>query len=224
MITFTTRNRPNVLEHSLRQTRLFYDGEIVVVDDNSNGDYNEEICKRYDCAYLFNETRRGIPRSKERGFRSLLHCDRQFWFDDDCFPKEGFVDRMEEAMEYQGHLLHLKEWTHIREKRTYYDDYTKELPAGLVAFTGATACFMSFRKDQYEKVKGFHEGFSWYGHWHSRLSKKLAELDEYVAVEDSPHYIHSFDVDGLPPEGFKYAFHSCMTKEERLDELKKWKR
>jgi len=81
---------------------------------------------------------------------------------------------------------------------------------------------MSFRKDQYDTVQGFHEGFEKYGHWHPRLSQRLEELDLFVAVKHSSHYIHSFDLDGLP-ENFKYAFQSCMSREERQEELKKWK-
>lgn len=222
MIQFTTRNRPHVLEYSLRKTREVYDDLIIVIDDNSDEDFNKDICKKYDCVYLYNEKRIGIPRSKERGFRCMLHSEKQFWFDDDCYPKEGFFERMEEAMQHQGHLLHLKEWAHIKEIRNYYDGSFDVLPGDLVSYTGASACFMSFRKDQYEKVKGFQAGFTKYGHWHSRLSQKLAELAEYVAVKDSSNYIHSFDLDGLP-ENFKYAFQSCMSKEERVRELEKWK-
>ena len=86
MIAFTTRNRPHVLEYSLKKTRQVYDGQIIVVDDNSDTrEPNQFACNKYDAAHLYNETRLGIPRSKERGFRSLLDCSHQYWFDDDGY-------------------------------------------------------------------------------------------------------------------------------------------
>ena len=135
MISFTTRNRPKVLEYSLRKTREVYDGFIIVIDDSSDTKgYNKEICKRYDAAYEYNEKRRGIPRSKEVGFRSLLTFDRQFWFDDDCYPKAGWLEKFTEAMEIQPHLLHLKEWAHIYPMDDYGD--------GIIEYSGATACLI----------------------------------------------------------------------------------
>jgi len=217
MIQYTTRNRPHVLEHSLDRTRANYDGFIIVIDDNSDTkEANQNIAKKYDCAYLYNDKRRGIPRSKERGFRSLLSFDYQFWFDDDCFLK-GPIDRFKEAMEYQGHLLYLREWAHIKIK--------EKLDHGLISYSGATACFMTFRKDMYDDVKGFQAGFTKYGHWHHMLSQKMAKygLDEYVSIDKVWHYLHSFDIDKIPP-GFSHNFSSCMSKEERLDELQKWKK
>jgi len=222
MLSFTTRNRPNVLAYSLRKTREHYDGFIVVIDDNSDDAHiNEEIAKNYDCTYLYNTTRYGIPRSKERGFRSLLSFDQQFWFDDDCYPKVGWLDKILPAMQHQGHLLYLRNWTHIKAKIDYYNDYHKNLPGEVLAFTGATACFMSFRNDQYDLVKGFQAGFTKYGHWHSRLSQRLVELDEYVSIKNAQDYFHSFDVDGIPID-WKYSFQSCMSQAERKYELEKW--
>jgi GT2 family glycosyltransferase len=216
MISFTTRNRPHVLEYSLKKTREVYDGFIVVIDDNSDKkEFNQEICKRYDAKWLYNDVRKGIPGSKERGFRSLLSFDFQYWFDDDCYPKEGWLERMSDAQQYQSHLLHLQEWSHIREKKELVNGFYKELPGDLIAYTGATACFMSFRKDQYEQVKGFHIDHGIYGGWHHTLSQKLAELDEYVAVENSSDYIHSFDVDGVPSD-FDYMFQSSLPQHERI--------
>lgn len=223
MISFTTRNRPNVLEYSLRKTREIYDGFIIVIDDNSDGNFTEEICKKYEADLIYNETRLGIPASKNIGFQAMIEFDRQFWFDDDCYPKAGFFERMNEAMQFQGHLLHLKEWSFIQEKKEYVNGLFKKLPGDLISYTGGTACFMSFRKDQYHLINGFHEGFLNYGHWHQRLTERLKELDLFVAVKDSNKYIHSFDLDGLP-ENFKYAFQSCMSQEERRNELKKWMR
>jgi len=209
MIQFTTRNRPNVLEYSLSKTREVYDGFIVVVDDHSQTRlFNREICTKYDAKLLYNEKRRGIPRSKERGFRSLKSYDYQFWFDDDCFPLEGWFERMEEAMETQGHLLHLKDWAHIKRKKVY--------PQGIVSYLSATACFMTFRKDMYESVRGFSKGWDFYGGWHAVLSQSMARygVDKYVAVERSYDYIHSFDVDGVPPD-FDYMFQSSLPQHER---------
>ena len=209
MVSITTRNRPHVLGYSLEKFREVYDGLIIVIDDNSETEeYNRLICKKYDATHLYNERRLGIPRSKERGFWALLSFDHQFWFDDDCFPKPGWLERMLEATAHQGHLLHLREWKFLRRKKVYKNS--------LVAYNSATACFMSFRADMYKDVEGFQAGFGVYGGWHNTLSQKMAKygLDEYVAVERSSDYLHSFDVDGVPAD-FDYMFQSSLPPHER---------
>jgi len=209
MLSFTTRNRPHVLEYSLRRTREVYDGYLLVIDDNSECKLiNAEISRKYDAEYLFNETRLGIPRSKARGFEHMINFNRQFWFDDDCFPLKGWYERVVDAQKYQGHLLHLKPWAHIRVK--------KYVRSNIIQYTAATACFMSFRKDQYDKVRGFDEGFQKYGHWHSHLSNQMGG---FFAVKNSP--FHSFDVDGTPKD-FNGPFESSMPLQERRDELKSY--
>ncbi len=216
MISFTTRNRPHVLDYTLGKTREHYDGFIVIIDDNSqDAHFNAEIAQKHDCSYMFNETRLGIPRSKERGFEALLKFDKQFWFDDDCYPLPGWLDRIIPAMEFQPHILHLKTWSHIVEKKTLVNGMYEELPADLVAYSGATACFMSFTKAIYSEVKGFPVGFGLYGGWHHNLSLKLSKygLDEYVALKDSP--FHCFDIEG-PPKKWKYSFQSSLPQNERV--------
>jgi len=203
MISYTTRNRPRVLEYSLKQTREVYDGFIVVIDDNSDTkEANESICKKYDCTWLYNDRRRGIPGSKERGFRSLLSFERQFWFDDDCFPRPGWMERFIDAQEFQEHLLYLKEWAHIKEIGR---------DCGIVEYSGATACFMSFTKEIYDKVKGFHVGHPLYGGWHHTLSLKLGG---YYSIENAGDYLYSFDID-RPPKDFDHHFCSSLPFEER---------
>jgi hypothetical protein len=204
MIAYTTRNRPQVLEYSLSKLREHYDGFCVVIDDCSDTKESERIAKRFDCAYLYNDKRRGIPRSKERGFRSLLSFYYQYWFDDDCYPKPGWLDRIQEAQEYHGHLLHIKQWAHIRR--------IGDVQPGMVEYSGGTACFMSFTREQYEYVHGFQSGHGVYGGWHGALSQKLE--GGYIALKDSSDYFHSFDIDGIPSD-FNGGFASSLSYEER---------
>ena len=179
MISFTTRNRPKVLEYSLKKTREAYSGEIIVVDDNSaTRRYNESICKQYDARLLYNKRRLGIPRSKDRGFNELLSYDRQYWFDDDCYPKEGCFERLAEAQEFEPHLLYLREWAHIKRK--------EDLGNGIIEFTGATACFMAFSKEIYPMVHGFTEAWGYNGGWHAELSLKLS--DGYMSIDKAEDY------------------------------------
>lgn len=207
-ISVTTRNRPAVLDYSLKRIVEHSDAEIIVIDDASDQpEFNSEICEKHGVKYLLNEKRRGIPGSKARGFRSLLHCDRQFWFDDDCFPKRGdWIEAFMEGMERQPHLLYLRNWAHIKEKHRFDK---------LTSYTGASACLMSFTKEIYDQVEGFDIGHKLYGGWHHQLSIKLAVLDEYVSLTNAPDYLHSFDLD-RPPGDFKYAFMSSLPKEERV--------
>ncbi len=203
-ISVTTRNRPRVLEYTLAKTREVFDGQIICIDDNSDTKaHNESICKKYDCLHLFNDTRYGIPRSKERGFRSLLTFDQQIWLDDDCYLKEGAIERLTEAMEMQPHLLYLRDWAHVKEI---------DRNCGIVEYSGATACLMTFTKEIYDKVKGFHVGHPIYGGWHHTLSLKLGG---YYSIENAQDYIHSFDID-KPPKDFNYSFGSSLPQHERI--------
>lgn len=204
MIAYSTRNRPHVLEYSLRKTREEWGGFIIVIDDNSDTKTeNERICKQYDCAYTYNEKRRGIPRTKHRGFMSLLTFDRQIWMDDDCFLKPGAIEKIIEAQKEEPHLLHLKGWAHIRPVQMYDK---------VVEYSGATACFMAFTKGLYKDIHGFQVGHGIYGGWHHELSMKLSA--GYFAMRQSSRYIHSFDIDSVPPD-FEYAFNSSLPIEER---------
>lgn len=204
MIAYTTRNRPAVLDYSLKKTREAWDGFIVVIDDNSDcARLNKKIAEGHGCAYLFNDERQGIPRSKELGFQYLRTFDYQFWLDDDCYLKPGWFEAITEAMDKYPHLLHLREWTHIKP--------IKDCGA-VVQYSGATAPFMSFRKDLYDKIKDFHEG-QMYGSWHHKLSLKLA--GGYYALKDSVKYIHSWDIDGVPRD-FDGHFCSSLPREERV--------
>lgn len=217
-ITYTTRNRPEVLAYSLSKLDETLTREtVIVIDDASDcAEQNKAIVNRYGFTYLLNKKRQGIPRSKERGFRCLQHYDYQVWADDDAYFLPGWQEKLIEAMEIQGHLLHLREWCFIKKKKDY----------GLVvSYTGASACLMTFRKDMYKDVHGFSNGFTKYGHWHSRLSQKMAKygVDEYVAIKDSEKVFRSFDIDGIP-EDFKGKFVSSMSDEERKKELESWKR
>ena len=208
-IAITSRNRPHVLEYSLSKTREHYDGFIVVIDDNSDTKaHNESICKKYDAAHFYNNKRLGIPNSKARGFIALLTFSHQYWFDDDCFLKAP-LDRIIEAQEYQPHLLYLKKWAHVVPITTPEN--------GIVQYSGATACFMSFTKEIYPEVHGFQVGHGLYGGWHHKLSLKLA--GGYFAIENAQEYIGSFDIDKPPPD-FNYNFGSSLPKHERIKKKK----
>ncbi|KKL83080.1 hypothetical protein LCGC14_1978380, partial [marine sediment metagenome] len=137
-ISITTRNRPDVLRYTLAKFEEFWDENqgIIVIDDNSEcWEENKEIVKGHEFYYVYSKERIGIPQSKNVGFQCLKDYDHQFWFDDDCFPKcakwyEPFI----EAMEYQGHLLYLRDWAHIHPVLHFRN---------VVEYTGATACLMT---------------------------------------------------------------------------------
>jgi len=210
MITFTTRNRPKVLEYSLSKTREVYDGEILVIDDNSETRrLNESICAKYDTKLLYNERRLGIPRSKDRGFNELLSYDFQYWFDDDCYPKAGWLEKIQASQQIQPHLLYLKEWAHICK----YQDFGN----GVIQFTGASVCFMAFSKEIYPLVHGFADAWGFYGGWHHTLSLKLGG---YYSIENASDYLYSFDLDGTPQD-FGANFGSSLPPHERIKKLKK---
>jgi glycosyltransferase involved in cell wall biosynthesis len=208
-ISITTRNRQRVLRYTLeRFDDVLTDERVIVIDDNSdNWQFNAALCKMYGVEYIRNKRRLGIPRSKNRAFKKLLDCDYQFWFDDDCFPKPGWSEAFIKGLEQKGHLLYLHQWTHIHEIRPPRN--------GIIQFNSGTACFMAFRKDYYPKIMGFADKYLLYGHWHNDLSRK----DGFYSIVDAHKYIHSFDMDGAPKD-FPGAFSSCMTIEERHEQIK----
>ncbi len=204
MISFTTRNRPHVLEYSLKKTREHYDGTIVVIDDNSDTiEANQFVCDKYNADHIYNHARRGIPGSKARAFRILGSFDYQYWFDDDCYPKPGWLEKIQEAQEIQPHLLYLKDWAHVKEIGR---------DCGIVEYSGATACFMSFTREIYPKVKGFYVGHGLYGGWHHQLSLKLGG---YYSIENVSDYLYSFDIDHAPAD-YNYSFGSSLPQHERI--------
>ena len=218
-ISITTRNRPEVLRYTLAKFRQFYDinHSIIVIDDNSEcHEENEEIVRQQCWKYIYNEKRLGIPGSKNVGFQYLKDAEyaHQIWFDDDCFPKcEKWYEPFIEAMEYQGHLLYLRNWAHIHPVLHFRN---------VVEYTGATACLMTFRKDMYDDVEGFWEGFSMYGKWHPALTQKMSKHNavKYGTLFEVEKYIYAFDIDGKPKD-FEHEFGSCMSEEERQKEGKK---
>jgi len=207
-VAVTTRNRYSVLDYSLKRIVENSPARIVVIDDNSDQpDFNREICEKHGAEYTHNKERLGIPHSKAVGFRMLMDCDRQFWFDDDCFPKvPGWIDAHALSMRDIPHLLYLREWAHIKRKG---------IRGSVQSYTGATACFMSFTKEIYSKVEGFEKGHGLYGGWHHRLSQRLAVWGDYVSLVNAADYLHSFDMDGAPSD-FNYAFMSSLPQHERV--------
>jgi len=215
-ISYITRNRYHVLKYSLERLAVPKDSTVVIIDDHSvDWKRNKALVRGLGFIYLRNEIRRGIPFSKERGFRCLQHCTHQFWFDDDCYPKVvGWEEPFIGAMQFQGHLLHLKPWAHVSPLQTY--------PQGITQYSGATACFMTFRKDMYKDIPGIGANPKMYGNrWHPDLSEKMAKygVGEFVALTRSADYLHSFDIDGVPSD-FDYSFMSSVDPKERRNERK----
>ena len=212
-IIITTRNRSHVLEYSLKRFAEFckYDQIIVVDDGSDHWKRNRELCLQYGVVYIRNVKRKGIPYSKEKGFKCALNCDYQFWFDDDCFPKaHGWQDAFIKAMEIQGHLLYLKEWAHIRKVR--------HVEPNIIVYSGAAACLMTFRKDMYQDVFGICANPKMYGNrWHPDLSEKLQVygVAPFCSIEGAEYLLHSFDLD-RPPVDFDYSFQSSVDPNERL--------
>ncbi len=206
-INISTRNRYHVLKYSLERFAKYKpeDSMIVVIDDDSvDWKRNKQLVKDYGFIYLKNEVRKGIPFSKERGFRCLKHCEVMFFFDDDTFPKvKGWEKPFIKGMKIKPHLAYLKKWCHIKPLGTARD--------GIVQYSGAAGCMMAFTKEMYPMIPGLGTG-SMYGGWHHHLSLKL--VGGYYSIENAQEYIYSFDIDH-PPQDFDFAFNSSVSPEER---------
>jgi len=219
-ISYTTRNRPEALEYVLTKMRQFLppEAKVVIVDDNSDDIFrNKNADLSHGFEYVFNEKRLGVPHSKNVGFQRLKDCDYQFWFDDDCYPMcEGwhlpFIDAMEGD---QKHLLYMHKWMKFECVARI---------GNLERFSGCTGCLLTFHKDTYVDVEGFHEGFTLYGMWHFALTTKMYDKGHsalWVAtVADAGSYIHAFDINGCPADYKAKRRGSSFTKKDRTDNWK----
>ena len=203
-VGITTRNRPEVLDFTLRQFAKYDNGlKYVIVDDNS-----DEIRSPDFGAYYYNKERLGVAKSKNRCIK-LLNTDHVFLFDDDCFPTcenwwEPWLDRYH-------HMTY--SWPNMGKKEEFFD---------ITFWSGTLGCCLYLSRHALKTVGGFDPDFGIYGYEHYELTNRIFRSGivphRYISPKDP--CIWSFDAQG-DYEDFKWINRGCMDQKEKAIESKK---
>lgn len=220
-IGISTRNRPRVLEWTLRHFEEFpsrYKSVIVVVDDNStdeNKEKNFEICMRYNIDYIYNHSRKGVAKTKNICGKALeqLNCKHIFLFDDDTFPRAKNWDFQfifaSEKSKIQ-HFSYIREVDHIKmADRTSYAE----------RYLDCMGCLCFFTKEAWKQLKGFDESYGLFGFEHADISQRAwkaglcGKEQGYYSPRFAWKYIYNLDTDfktlgeltALGPPSFEFA-------------------
>jgi glycosyltransferase involved in cell wall biosynthesis len=225
-VGITTRNRPDVLAICLTQIARYYKPfmKVVVVDDNSSPEkreLNESLCNSFHMTvlYIYNDTNKGIAKSKNVCLKYLIDIDYTFLFDDDTMPKrkkwwKPFVDAA--ISSGQNHLLYLKDGglNGLFVKQGHKD--------GVDIYNTGSGCLLFFTKKVLEVAGGFNCDYGIYGHEHNGHSTRLFNmglntLGKYLSIPEASEYILSFDIDGIPPRFHDRVknFRSVNTQQEK---------
>jgi glycosyltransferase involved in cell wall biosynthesis len=204
-IGMTTRNRPDVLENTLKNlymhipTRMGihfdYNFVVVIVDDASGEPYRH-------ATYRFNENV-GVARSKNKCLELLDHCDHIFLFDDDTYPLvwewwKPYVESKEPHLMYQFKLPN-KPANDMME--LYRDD-------SIVAYNKTRGGMLYIDRKVLDVVGGFDTryGTSMFEHadWTNRIHNAGLTTHRAMDVPGSEKIFYCLDQDGkaessIPP-------------------------
>ena len=170
MNTFTsiiicTYNRAPLLQRTLlslsRQTLEAEQFEIIVVDDGST-DNTAEICKRenhgmQNLKYISTGGNIGIGAAGNLGVRSAAG-DYLIFTDDDCIPREDWVERMRQALSKYPLIAGCvatptKNFIKLCHNIAQFHPFMEGGKAGPVAFIAGAN--MGFRRSLFEELQGF---------------------------------------------------------------------
>jgi glycosyltransferase involved in cell wall biosynthesis len=218
-IGITTRNRIEVLDHSLANFTKYTDDtqEILVVDDNSDIDSFSVLGDRYpDIDFIYNKERKGVAKSKNVIISEFQNKDGVILFDDDCFPiQPGWTQHFIKGciQHDQHHMIFAQEPQITIERRFEYVD----------AWLGCLGVCIFLSRKAIKTIGGFDPKFGLYGFEHHELTgrcyaAKLSPMGVYVTPKNMSEYIWSSDLRG-DHEGFKWPCKGCMSEEEKIPAL-----
>lgn len=199
-VGITTRNRPHVLEWSLRHFDTYHsknESKFIIVDDNStsdNAELNKNICKKYNIEYVFNDDRLGVAKTKNISANNL-QTKFLFLFDDDTYPRRSGWDQ-HFILTYKKtnieHFCYIREVDHI--KRIYKNDDIEIFKDCL-----GSCCF--FTKNCFDKLNGFDEEYGIFGFEHADISQRAflngfcGKLAGYYSPKNTQKFIYGLDTD-----------------------------
>ncbi len=178
-VGITTYNRPDVLEFTLSQFDKFGGGDIIVIDDHSDGGCSNRCIR--------NKTRLGIAKSKNKCINLLKDYDKIFLFDDDCFP---IKDRWWEIYEGQHHFVHADN----------PPQWVKKYDGRFAWWTGCMGCAMMIDQEVLRVAGGMVETFGIYGFEHVEYTQRIFKMGlipfPYITPKNVGEYIWSMDSRG----------------------------
>jgi len=206
-VGITTRNRPDVLEYTLRQFDRFTpkDIRIVVVDDNSDDeDMNRRLAEQVG-DYHYNEVRLGVAKSKNECIKRL-DSDHIFLFDDDCFPT--CENWWEPWIVGEHHMVYSPGKGERKVK-----EHSKEMEGGL-------GCCLYFSRYCIKAVGGFDPDFGMWGYEHAEITNRISKagLTSYVYICPLKDNVFSFDYSGSHDDGeggYVWQSKSSITSDEK---------
>jgi len=218
-VGITTRNRIDVLEHSLINFVKYMDDshEILVVDDNSDTDCFSVLGDKFpDIEFIYNKERKGVAKSKNVIISRFQDKDGVILFDDDCFPYQpNWTQHFVKAcvQHNQHHMVYAQEPQITIERRFEYAD----------AWLGCLGVCIFLSKKAIKTIGGFEPKFGLYGFEHHELTGRcyvagLSPMGVYVTPKNMSEYIWCFDLRG-DHEGYKWPCKGCMSEDEKKQAL-----
>lgn len=188
-ICITTRNRPDILDISLRNWKLYLpkNAKIFVVDDASD-------IPNLRASYRF-EKNVGIARAKSKCLEIAQNFDHVFLVDDDVYPKKEswHIPYINSGV---NHLCLTFEKNYLGN---YYSPSIRSNGEynGLISYTAPNGCFLYLKKICIEKAGGFRPEFDVWGFEHVEYSQRIHLLGltpmPYLDIPNSLDYIHVMD-------------------------------
>jgi len=208
-ISFSSRNRPDMLEICLAQLWRFLSPEkfqyviSVVIDQGDifwDKQYFELMKKFPEVIWYKSGQRLGIAGAKNQGIKILKNhnADHFFLIDDDVFPvKKGFDELYIETAKNNGvnHMLHqfpIKDRIEVLKTEN-----------GICKYLGSSGAFLYFTRHAINTIGGMRKDFKIYANEHTEISLRchLAKLQgkwgAFMSPENSRDYIYAIDFDLL---------------------------
>jgi len=216
-ISFTSRNRPDLLKICLEQTEKYlstekFDYIISVINDVGDPKWDEqydELKKQFPFVIWYKpEERLGIAKAKNEGIKIMRkNCDHLFLSDDDCFPvKEGWEELYIETAK-NNNVNHLMHEFPIKERIELV-----KTENGISKYMGSCGVFLYFTRHAIDVVGGMRKAFKNYGNEHTEIAFRchLAKLQgkwgPFMSPENSRDYLYAIDLDllilGVQPKDF----------------------
>jgi len=240
-ISYTSRNRPDLLNICLEQTQKYLSPEkfeyvISVINDFGDPKWDREyddLRKKFPNVVWYKApVRLGIAKAKNEGIKIMrINCDHFFLSDDDCFPiKQGWEELYIDTAKNNG-VNHLMHEFPIQDRIELL-----KTENGICKFMGSCGVFLYFTRHAINTVGGMRKAFKNYGNEHTEIAFRchLANLQgkwgPFMSPEKSRDYIYAIDLDlllfGMQPKdltidvnNFRYTTTAGEIKEERAHNM-----
>jgi len=232
-ISFSSRNRPDMLEICLTQIFRFLSPEkfhyviSVVIDLGDPAwdlEYETLMQKFPDVIWYRSNDRLGIAVAKNKGIKIMKekNCDHFFLLDDDVFPVKKGWEELYIQVAQQNTVNHLMHQFPIKDRFEILKNEN-----GICKYIGSCGVFLYFTRHAIEVIGGMRKDFKIYADEHTEIALRchLAKLQgkwgPNMSPEKSREYIYSIDLDlstfGEQPKDFTINPDICRSSIEGED-------